>query len=150
MKKQVNFVSNWSVKGTITITILSAMLCTLGAKANNKPSVALNTATVEMSETNFETVEKYNAAEFVQSEMELEIANRLNSSVEINNIAIEAVNEYNAGEFVHADIAREIENWTNSDAEINTRTVDTEYKAGEFVQVDIEHEIESRMNNSGF
>ena len=151
MKKQVSLVSNWSMKGAITITILSAMLCTFGAKANNKPSVALNATTIEKSETNLETVDKYNAAEFVQSEMVLEIANRMISNEEVSNVGFEAVEEYNSGEFVNADMAREIENWTNSDSDISNGTIEAgQYNAGQFVQAEVEHEIESWMNNSRF
>jgi hypothetical protein len=151
MKKQVSLVSNWSIKGVITITILSAMLCTFGAKANNKPSVALNATTIEKLETNLETVDKYNAAEFVQSEMENEIANRMISNEEVSNVGFETVEGYNSGEFVNADMAREIETWTNSDSEISNGTIEAgQYNAGQFVQAEIEHEIESWMNNSRF
>lgn len=46
MKKQINSVSNWSVKGIISVTILSAMFCASELKANNKPSVALNNVAI--------------------------------------------------------------------------------------------------------
>lgn len=52
MKKQINSVSNWSVKSIITATILSALLCTFEVKANNKPSLALITEASEMPSEN--------------------------------------------------------------------------------------------------
>ena len=48
MKKQNSFVSKWSVKGIIIVTVLSAMFCTISAKATNKPKVALNAITLDM------------------------------------------------------------------------------------------------------
>lgn len=52
MKKQIKSVSNWSVKGIITVTILSAMLCTFGAKAINKPSLSENNYSEAMQPEN--------------------------------------------------------------------------------------------------
>ena len=42
MKKQINTVSNWSVKGIIAVTILSSMLFNFEAKGGNKSSLAKN------------------------------------------------------------------------------------------------------------
>ena len=52
MKKQINPVSNGSVKSIITVAILSAMLCTFSVKANNKPSLAVNVDVAEMQSEN--------------------------------------------------------------------------------------------------
>ena len=50
MKKQIKSVSNWSVKGVIGVTVLSAMLFASESKANNKPSVTLNTEVLSAAE----------------------------------------------------------------------------------------------------
>lgn len=159
MKTQINSMNNWSVKGIITVTILSAMLCAFGAKAGNKPSVALKAVNVELksenrgesginsfTESNNESVEKYNAAEFVQAEMALEIESRMNSNEEINNITIEA-EQYHAEKFTNADITLEIDNWMNDNDEIDNKAIE-EYNAAEFVQAEMTYEIKSWMNNS--
>ena len=159
MKKQIKSVSNWSIKGIITVTILSAMLCTFSAKANNKPSVAINAANVERSEngvesrmninaeTNFEFVEKYNAVEFVQADMAVEIETWANNDVWINNNAVE---KYNAAEFVQSDMAIEFDCWLKSNIENSDVTIEAEqYNAAEFVQADMARETESWMNNNG-
>jgi len=116
MKKQINSVSSWSVKGIITITILSAMLCTFSANANNKPSVASNTTGVEISANSIEsineTIEKYNAAEFVQADMANEIDSWMNSNDEYSDLLIGS--KYQAAEFVQADMALEIDSWMNN------------------------------------
>src|SRR5665648_270293 len=106
MKKQINSVSNLSVKGIITITILSAMLSTFGANANNKPAVN-NAVTMK--------VESENATESL-----------MNSNAESSN-------EYKAEDFVKAEMTLEAETWMNIDAESNTEAVE-EYRAKEFVQ----------------
>ena len=153
MKKQINSVSSWSVKGIITITILSAILCTFSANANNKPSLASNTTGVENSENRIESIneaiEKYNAAEFVQADMALEIESLTNSSEGILNVALEA-EQYQAYQFVKADMANEIDSWMNSNDEYSDLVIDAKYQAAEFVQADMALEIDSWMNNSGF
>lgn len=152
MKKQINSVSSWSVKGIITITILSAMLCNFSANANNKPSVASNTTGVEILENRVESInesiEKYNAAEFVQADMALEIESRTMSSEEIFNAALET-EQYQAGQFVKADMANEIDSWVNSSDEYSDLVIEAKYQAAEFVQADMALEIDSWMNNSG-
>jgi hypothetical protein len=121
MKKQINFFSNWPVKSIITVTILSAMLCTLNAKADNKPLPAANTVNVEMkSESGVESLldsnvkteieaMQYNAEEFVAAEMALEAECWMNGDVESD---IKAA-KYNAEEFVKEEMALEKENWVN-------------------------------------
>ena len=141
MKKQINFISNWSFRGIIVVTILSAMLCTFNAKAGNRPSTALNAVKVEMkSENGFE--------------------NRKNSNPKTNSTAVEAELElqieYNAEEFVEAEMALEIGSWMNSNAETNNEAVEAElalkikYNAKEFVEAEMAFEIASRMNKSCF
>ncbi|NEW83137.1 MAG: hypothetical protein GZ094_12325 [Mariniphaga sp.] len=153
MKKQLNSVSSWSVKGIISITILSAMLGTFSANANNKPSLALNSSGVEISENRIESIseaiEKYNAAEFVQADMALEIESRTMRSEEIFNVALEA-EQYHAGQFVKADMANEIDSWKNSNDEYSDLVIQSKYQASEFVQADLDLEIESWMNSNGF
>lgn len=152
MKKQINSVSSWSVKGIITITILSAILGTFGANANNKPALASNTTGVEISENKVESIneaiEKYNAAEFVHADMALEIESLTNSSEEILNVALEA-EQYQAGQFVKADMANEIDNWMNSNDEYSDLLIGSKYQAAEFVQEDMALEIDCWINNSG-
>lgn len=138
MKRQINTVSNWSVKGIITVTILSAMLCTFGAKASNKPTVALNSVTAKMESkngiekwknsnagTNTEVVEKYNAEGFVKAEIALEIESWMNSNTEINSEVVKAEatpqiealmnsNQYTAKKYVEAEMVLEIKSWMNN------------------------------------
>jgi len=157
MKKQINSVSNWSVKSIITLTILSAVLCTFGAKANNKPSVAINAVNVEtksgtgvesgmngIAEISDGAIEEYNAANFVEAELALESDSWMNSNSESD---IEAV-PYNAQEYVDADLALETESWTNCDAEIQNDVV--LYNAEEYVKADLELETQGWLNNSSF
>ena len=155
MKKQINSVNNWSAKGIITITIMSAMVCGFGAMASNKPTVASNAAKVEMNSDNSleslvnsyaKTVDKYNAFEFVQSEMSSEIENRMNSNEEID-IESNNVEQYKAEEFAQADIALEIDNWRYSDAVNDSNTIER-YNAAEYVQDDMAQEINSWMNSN--
>ena len=157
MKKQINSVSNLSVKSIISVAILSAMLCTFNVKANNKPSVAQNTATIEKSEnkveswmnsnieTNYNAVEIYKPAEFVQSDMANEIASWMNSDDATENIAVE---EYKATEFVQSDMTNEIASWMNTGNTAENNAVE-EYNAANFVQADMTLEIESWMKSSG-
>ena len=155
MKKQINSVNKWSAKGIITVTIMSAMLCGISVKASNKSTVASNALKVEMkSENSFEsrinsyaeTANKYNAFEFVKSEMASEIENRMDSSDETNFVSIES-EQYNAEEFAQADIALEIDNWMYRNAENDINTIE-KYNADEFVQDEMAHEINSWMNNN--
>jgi hypothetical protein len=156
MKMQINPINNWSAKGLITATIMSAMLCGIGANASNKPTVASSTAVkvemksaknIESLENSFaETVNKYNAFEFVQADMALETEGSTNSAEEINIVSIEA-EQYHAEEFAQADIAVEIDNWMYSDAENENNTIE-KYNAEEFVQDEMAHEINSWMNNN--
>src|SRR5665647_3280558 len=99
MKKQINFVSNLSVKGIISVTILSAMLCTFGANANNKPAVG-NAVTMK--------VESENATESL-----------------MNNYA-ESSNEYKAEDFVNAEMTLESETWLNINSETSDIAIDAE------------------------
>jgi len=153
MKKQFNSVSSWSVKGIISITILSAMLGTFSANATNKPSLALNTTGVEISENRNESIneaiEKYNAAEFVQADMAFEIESRTMSSEEIFNVALEA-EQYQAGQFVKADMANEIDSWKNSNDEYSDLVIESKYQASDFVKADMALEIDSWMKSNGF
>lgn len=155
MKKQVNSVNNWSAKGIITVTIISAMLCGIGAKASNKTTVASNAVKFEMkSENSAEscvnsyagTVNKYNAFEFVQSEMASEIENQMNRNEEVNIVSIEA-EQYKAEEFVQADAELEIDNWMYCNTENDNNAIE-KYNAQEFVQAEMTHEINSWMNNN--
>ena len=52
MKKQINSVSNLSVKGIFTLIVLITTLCSLGVRGNNKPSLVLNTDAEEMESEN--------------------------------------------------------------------------------------------------
>jgi len=52
MKKQINPVSNGSVKSIILVAIFSVMLFSFGAKANNKPALAVNAEAAEMQSEN--------------------------------------------------------------------------------------------------
>lgn len=152
MKRQNNSVSNWSIKGIASVTILSAMLCTFNA--NSKPSVG-NTGTVKVvSENGVEslmysnagTKNEYNAKEFVQADMANEIENWMNSDTESNNPMVE---EYDAKEFVQVDIADEIESWMNTNSKSNNGSIE-EYNAKKFVQADMANEFESWLRNSNF
>ena len=121
MKKQINSVSNWSVKSIITVTILSAMLCTFGANANNKPAVA-NAVTMK-----------------VESE---------NTTESLMNSMAERTNEYKAADFVQADLVSEIGLWMNENPENSDILIDAgQYKAAEFVKADMTFEVENWMNN---
>ena len=155
MKKQINSINNWSAKGLITVTIISAMLCGIGAKASNKSTVASNAVKVELKSENSaeswlngyaNTVNKYNAFEFVQTDMALETEGLINSSEEINILSTE-VEQYHAEEFAQADIAVEIDNWIYRNAENDSNTIE-KYNADEFVQDEMSHEINSWMNNN--
>ena len=126
MKTQIKSVSKWSVKGVIAVTILSAMLCAFGAKANNKPSVALNAVKVEMKS-------------------ESGVDSRMNSMAEINNKAVE---EYNAKNFVAAELALETESWMNINAGSDNEVA--QYNAEEYAEAELVLEIEGWMNNSCF
>ena len=122
MKKQNNSVSNWSIKGIVSIAILSTMLCTFNANANSKPSVG-NSGTVKVvSENGFESLMFSNAG---------------------------TKNEYNSKEFVQVDIADEIENWMNTNSRSDNESID-EYNAKKFVQADLSNEIESWLKISSF
>ncbi len=154
MKKQNNSVSNWSIKGIVSVTILSAMLCTFNANANSKPSVG-NAGTVKVvSEnaveslmySNAGTKSEYNAKELVQADMANEIENWMNSETESNNPMVE---EYNAKGFVQVDIADEIESWMNTNSKSNNGSIE-EYNAKKFVHADMASEFESWLKNSDF
>lgn len=127
MKKRINSVNSWSVKGIITVTILSAMLCTFSAKAYNKPSAAVKAVN-----------------EAVKSESGVE--SLMNNDFKANYEA----EQYNAGEFVEADMALETENWMSTNAETNYEPVlQVEYNAKEFVDAELALETESWMNQNG-
>ncbi|MCX6239852.1 MAG: hypothetical protein NTY07_20280 [Bacteroidia bacterium] len=160
MKKQNSFVSNWSVKGIIIVTVLSAMFCTTSAKATNKPTVALNAITLDMksengveslknsiTESNSEVMEaEYNAKEFVEADMELEIESWMNSNTETNNEVAETIQapqiEYKAEEFVEAEIVNEIQSW------INTSSYWNDFET--FDNVDVTGMIGSWINSSSY
>ena len=157
MKKQIKSVSSRSVKGIITVTILSATLCAFGAKANNKPAVAINAVKVEMksengvesrmnsiAEINNEAVEQYNAGNFVEAELAFETESWMNSGDETNYEAV----QYNANEYVEAEMALETESMMNSNVGNNNEAV--QYNAEEFAEADLALEIESWMNNNCF
>ena len=155
MKKQMNSLNNWSAKGLIAVTIISAMLCGIGAKASNKSTVTSNAVKVEMKSENrvegmvncfAEALDKYNAFEFAQADMALETEARINSSEEINIVSIEA-EQYHAADFAQADIAIEIDNWMYLNTG-NDNSVIEKYNAAEFVQDEMAHEINSWMNNN--
>jgi len=154
MKKQINSVSNWSVKGIITVAILSAMLCTLGANANNKPAVPSavtmkvesENAAESLMNSNAESNNEYKAEDFVNAEMALETESWKNIDAESNT---EAVDEYSAKEFVQADMVNEIYRWMNSNSESNNESIE-EYNAEKFVQADMANEFESWLKNSSF
>jgi len=156
MKKQINFVSNLSVKGIISVTILSAMLCTFGANANNKPAVG-NAVTMKVESENAteslmnnyaESSNEYKAEDFVNAEMTLESETWLNINSETSDIAIDA-EQYKAADFVQADMISEIDLWMNEIPEYSDIAIEAEqYKAADFVKADMTSEIENRMNNS--
>jgi hypothetical protein len=155
MKKQINPINNWSAKGLITVTIMSAMLCGIGAKASNKPTVASNAVKVEMKSENSdeslvnsfaETIDKYNAFDFVQADMALETEGSINRAEEINIVSIET-EQYRAEEFAQADIALEIDNWMYRNSENGNNAIE-KYNAAEFVQTEMSHEINSWKNNN--
>ena len=167
MKKQNNIISNLSVKGMITIAILSAMLCTFNAKANSKPPRALKLINVEMESKNagdnpllsnsealseaFEAV-KYNADEFVQADVALETE----SWISHNNGAREETAKHSAEQSVPAEMALEIVDRDLGDSNLDSSTyvfepsIEIGYHASEFVESDMATEINNWNINSGF
>ena len=154
MKKQINSVNSWSVKGIITVTILSAMLCTFSAKAYNKPSATTNTINVNMKSDNevdvllnnealtkIEAVQ-YNAAEFVEEELafETECYMSFDAGMDIG------AEEYNAAGYVETDMALETENWVNENSE---PLLVVEYNAKNFADADMTLEAETWINQNG-
>jgi CRISPR/Cas system-associated endonuclease/helicase Cas3 len=167
MKKQINSISNLSVKGMITITILSAMLCTFDAKANSKPSRASKVVNVEMESKStgdkpllsnsaalIEAVEsvKYNADEFVQADVALETKSWISRNAE----AMNETAKYSAEGSVLTDMVIELRDWNNGDALVEDPTdlveppIEIGYHASEFVENDMATEINSWNSNSGF
>ena len=154
MKKQINSVNSWSVKGIITVTILSAMLCTFSAKAYNKPSATTNTINVNMKSDNeaegllnndaLTKIEaaQYNAAEFVEEELAFETECYMSgdSGMDIG------AEEYNAADYVETDLAIETENWVNGNFE---PVLVGEYNAKDFVNADMALEAENWINQNG-
>lgn len=154
MKKQINSVNSWSVKSIITVTILSAMLCTFSAKAYDKPSAAINTINVNMkSDSEAEGLlnndaltkieaEQYNAAEFVDEELAFETECYMSGDAGMDSSA----EEYNAADYVETDMALETENWVNDNSE---PVLVGEYNAKDFVDADMALEAENWMNQNG-
>jgi hypothetical protein len=158
MKKQINSVNSWSVKSIITVTILSAMLCTFSAKAYDKPSAAINTINVNIkseSETeglmNNDALTKieaaqYNAEEFAEDELAYETECYLLGDDWMDSVT----EQYNAENFVETDMALETENWVNSNSETNSEPILVgEYNATDFVDADMALETDNWMNNNG-
>lgn len=156
MKKQIKSVSIFSVKGIITVAILSAVLCGFEASANNKPSAAISAVKIEVKSANeveslmisdaelkLESVQ-YNADEYVKAELALEIEGVMSGSDEFNYDAA----QYNANLFVEADMAVEEESWMNSNACSNDEVV--QYKAEQYAEADLVLEIETWMNNGSY
>ena len=158
MKKQINSVNSWSVKGIITVTILSAMLCTFSVKAYDKPSAAINTINVNIKSeseteglmnndalTKIETAQ-YSAEEFVEDELAFETECYMSGDDRMNSEAA----EYNAENFVETDMALETENWVNSNSETNSEPILVgEYNATDFVDADMALETDNWMNHNG-
>jgi hypothetical protein len=158
MKKQINSVNSWSVKIVLTVTILSAVLCTFTAKAYDKPSVAINTINVNVKSeseadglmnndalTKIEAAQ-YNAAEFVEDELAFETEcymlgdDGMDSEAEL----------YNAENYVEADMVLETENWVNANSETNFEPVLlSEYNAKDFVDADMALETKNWINQNG-
>src|ERR1035437_7777792 len=124
MKKQINSVNSWSVKGIMTVTILSVMLCTFSAKAYDKPTAAVNTINVNIKSENeaealmnndaltkIETAQ-YNAEEFVEADMALETECYMIGDAGLDS----KMEEYNAENYVKTDMALETENWVNANS----------------------------------
>jgi len=158
MKKQINSVNSWSVKSLITVTILSAMLCTFSAKAYDKPSAAINKINVNIkseSETeglmNNDALTKieaarYNAEEFVEDDLAFETECYMSGDDWMDNVT----EQYNAENFVETDMALETENWVNSNSETNSEPILVgEYNATDFVDADMALETENWMNQNG-
>src|ERR1035437_9146350 len=155
MKKQINSVNSWSVKSIITVTILSAMLCTFSAKAYDKPSAAINTINVNIKSeseteglmnndalTKIEAVQ-YSAEEFVEDELAFETECYMSGDDRMNSEAA----EYNAENYVETDMALETENWVNSNSETNFEPILVgEYNATDFVDADMALETDNWMN----
>jgi len=87
------------------------------ANGGNSSKEAVNAETVFL-------IEEYNAKNFVDAEMALEIQNSMNTTSETNNEVVEAepalqiaalmnINEYKAEKFVDAEMALELESWMN-------------------------------------
>jgi len=142
------------------------------SSGNENTDIAINGIEVESTiqiEAGMNNL-KYNAQEFIDAEMALEIENRKNSTAETNNEAIEVESalqietlmnnmEYNAKDFVDAEMA--IESRINSTVETNNEAIEVEsafqieagmnnlkYNAQDFVDAEMTKEIESRINNN--
>jgi len=157
MKKQINSVNSWSVKGIITVTILSAMLCTFNAKAYDKPSAAISTINVNIKSgseaeglLNNDALTKieasqYNAAEFVEEELAFETECYMSDNAGLDN----EVEGYNAANYVETDMALETGNWVNANSDTNSEPVLlNEYNAKNFVDADMALETENWLNQS--
>jgi len=162
MKTQFNSVNSWSVKGIMTVTILSAMLCTFSAKAYDKPSAAINTINVNIkSESEAECLVNndalakieaplYSAEEFVEDELAFETECYMIGDAGMDG----EVEEYNAENYVEADMALETENWVNANSDTNSGinpepVLLDEYKAKDFVNADMALETENWMKQNG-
>jgi len=167
MKKQNYIISNLSVKGMITITILSAMLFTFNAKANGKPPRAFKVVNMEMdskkpgdlplfsnSEALNEAVEavKYSADEFVQAEIALETQSWISRNAEAKDEAAKR----SAEQAVQTEMTLETQDSNLGDANLDYTTYVVEpsfeigYHASEFVDSDMATEINNWNSKSGF
>jgi len=170
MKKQNSIISNLSVKGMITISILSAMLFTFNAnnaKANSKPPRAFKLVNVEMdsknagdlplfsnSEALSEAVEavKYSADEFVQAEIALETQSWISRNAEAKDEAA----KHSAEQAVQTEMTLETQDNNLGDANLDSTTYVVEpsikigYHASEFVDSDMATEINNWNSKSGF
>jgi hypothetical protein len=167
MKKKINSIGNLSVKGMITITILSAMLCTFDANANVKPLKVSKAVNMEMElksagdnplfsnyEALSEAVEtvKYNAEEFAQTEIALETESWINRNAK----AMSENAKFSAEGSVLSEMALEIQRSNHGDVNIYDTTdvveppIEIGYHASEFVDSDLATQINSWNLNSGF
>jgi hypothetical protein len=118
MKKQIKSVSNWSVKGVIGVTVLSAMFFASEAKANNKPSVTLNTEVLSAAEegkllgTKIESWMNSHTywvgASDLDEAIEMKSVNTLNPG-SVNNLSGTKENQLSD----EAEIVNVIESWMN-------------------------------------
>jgi hypothetical protein len=122
------------------------------------PSINSEEANFEFVEAELELqVEAYNASEYVDSEIEEETENYLNTGTEVSFESLEAtleqqVEAYNANEFVESELSADAESWTNSITEFNFEAIGNElerqvlkYNAGDFVSAELSNES---ANNS--